>query len=73
MIRAKFRCLSVTKHDGGAESVELMAVSDDANKQWSQWTPSGNLKMSITNTAAQGKFVPGECYFIDLALAPAVG
>ena len=71
-IRAKFRVLSVTKHEDASESVELMAANgrkDTANAQWAKWTPSGNLKMHINNPDAHGKLLPGKHYFLDLTEA----
>ena len=68
MIRAKFRCNSVRRFESG-ESVELTAVSDEANKQWTKWTPSGNLTMAIDNPDALGKFVPGKVYYLDFTPA----
>ena len=75
---AKFTCQSVKKYKAGAgeggvtiygEEVELTPVYGDANKPWSQYTPSGLLKMSITNPAACGQFEPGKDYFVEIKLA----
>jgi len=68
-IRAKFRCTSVVKYPtGDGETVRLGAVhggASDANKSWSKFTPSGDLRLHITNPEAEGKFVPGNYYFLD--------
>lgn len=72
MIRAKFKCSSVMRHEGDAETVTLNAANgkkDTANAQWSKWTPSGNLMMQINNPEAQGKFKPGAFYFLDFTEA----
>lgn len=76
MIRAKFRCTSVTNHEGHndnkSETVKLCAANgpkDTANAQWSKWTPSGTLEMTINNPEAQGKFEPGKYYFLDISPA----
>lgn len=37
-----------------------------ANQQWSKWTPSANLSMSISNPAAFGKLLPGQFVFVDI-------
>ena len=58
----------VSKEDGftgdgekKSENVKLAAVAggSDANKQWSKWTPSGNLQLSISNPDAFGKLTGG--------------
>lgn len=71
MIRAKFKCTSVTKFEGGSEEVALAAVTagSDENKQWAKWTPSGSLKMHITADGAIGKFEAGKEYFLDFTAA----
>jgi len=37
-----------------------------ANAQWSKWTPSASLTMTVSNTAAFGKVHPGQFLFVDL-------
>ena len=64
--RAKFNCTSVERYAGG-ETVKLSAVSGDENKPWSQYTPNGQISISITNPALAGKFDPGRAYFIDIS------
>lgn len=53
-----------------SEEIALSAVYSDkegsANKQWSQWTPSGQLKFTVNNKSALGKVLPGQFYYIDL-------
>lgn len=48
----------------------MNAVYDDgkANREWSRWTPSGQLTMSVTNPAAFDQFVEGKEYYIDFML-----
>ena len=71
MIRAKFKCSFVAKDFYGNETVSLFPVyaSDGPNLAWSKATPCGKLDMTISNPDAQGKFVPGEEYFLDLTEA----
>lgn len=70
MIRAKFRCNTVTLSEGQEpiESVTLNAVyaEEGVNKEWSKYTPSGTLQMTITNPAAQGKLKQGHEYILDI-------
>lgn len=51
------------------EELGLNAVygsGDTANAQWSKWTPSAQLSMSISNPEAFGKVLPGQFVFVDL-------
>jgi hypothetical protein len=41
----------------------------EANKDWSKWTPSGELKMMVTNPAAIEKFELGKEYYLDFTPA----
>jgi hypothetical protein len=80
-MRAKFKVHHISHHysegtsvgTAYAEEVSLRpVVSGDKtseNYQWSQYTPSGELRMMITNTNAFGKFVLGASYFIDFTEA----
>lgn len=72
MIRAKMVCTTVSK-DTQNESVTLFPVTSgsDENKQWSKWTPGGQLQLTISNPDAQGKFTPGKEYFVDVSEAVA--
>jgi hypothetical protein len=37
-----------------------------ANAQWSKWTPSASLNMTVSNTAAFNKLKPGQFVYVDL-------
>lgn len=72
MVRAKFVCYSVEEStfEGSKteERIHLTAVygvDGSANAEWSKWTPSGDIKMTISNPGAFGQFVQGVEYFID--------
>lgn len=56
-----------------AVEVKLQPVygnkDDDANKEWSKWTPSGEVVMTITNPAAYQQFEIGKAYYVDFSLA----
>lgn len=79
MVRAKFRCVEKTSRTSSSgygdpkpvdtEEVKFQAVMGDENKEWSKWTPSGSLSMSITNPAALEQFVVGKDYFLDFTPA----
>jgi hypothetical protein len=71
-IRAKFKVASVTQYENDQETVEMQAANgraDTANAQWSKWTPSGKLTLTINNPDARGKLLPGKYYFLDLTEA----
>lgn len=57
-IKAKFNVSSITKHGngGGATVILNAAIDGDENKEWSQFTPSGEIKMVITNPDAEFEF-----------------
>lgn len=42
---------------------------DKANAEWSKWTPSGELRLCITNQAAYEQLNLGKAYFVDLTPA----
>lgn len=73
MLRAKMRVSSVT-HEIGAdgkpirENLVLLPVTGDSaeNKQWSKYTPGGQLQLTIDNPSAIGKVLPGREYFVDV-------
>lgn len=51
---AEVRMTPVWEHDG-------------PNLQWSEATPTGEIKMMITNPSAIGAFELGKCYFVDFS------
>ena len=65
---------SLHKNHEGKLPVETVQVTlqpvygggdDEANKQWSKWTPSGQLQLSITNPAIFPELVPGRTFYVD--------
>jgi hypothetical protein len=69
-VRAKFAVTSVEEFSGG-KNVRFSAVTtgSDENKSWSQYTPSGELTMGITNPAAEQFFEVGQEYYLDFTKA----
>lgn len=54
-VRAKFYVDSMTYrpgNQGGAEVVLRPVTRGEANKDWSKYTPSGELRMQVLNPAA---------------------
>jgi hypothetical protein len=76
-VRAKFQVTQISQStawgNGPHETSEVTmnAVSGEANKTWSKWTPGGTLKMQINNPEALNQFKIGEFYFLDFSPAPA--
>lgn len=76
-VRAKMKAYAVTPmHDGkpneASAEIRLMPVYDDGNPEnasWSKYTPSGEVRLFITNPAAIAAFEPGKCYFVDFTPA----
>lgn len=52
------------------EEITLSAVYSDKpdhpNKQWSQWTPTGNLAYTVNNKEALNKIRPGMFFLVNL-------
>jgi len=76
MVRAKFICNNISKFkhskdDDGVTNITLVPVlnGSEENKQFWQYTPSGNLQMTIKNEAAEKYFELGEEYYIDFKKA----
>lgn len=68
-IQAKFKCISVKDYEGGNQESEFAAATGPGNESWSKFTPMGNLRIGITNPAAQGQFVPGSFYMLLISEA----
>lgn len=79
-VRAKFVVLDVkhapTQDSGPYAQVTMVPVWEGYrggvagdNKSWSKYTPSGEIKMSITNPSAIEAFEPGKLYDVDFTPA----
>jgi hypothetical protein len=70
---AKFFVQSITEHahQKGCKTLTLNAVSrGEENKEWSKYTPSGSIQMSVLNEAASAEFLLGEEYLVTFAHSP---
>lgn len=82
-VRAKFRCTEkLNRRSAGSygapspadtSEVKFAAVSGPENAPWSKYTPSGELRMSITNPEALAAFEVGVDYYLDITPVPAEG
>lgn len=73
-VRAKFKCHSKEMRElGGSDAAYLTFFASygegNDNKDWSKWTPTGALNMSITNPAAFDWFEVGKEYYLDFTEA----
>ena len=70
MVRAKFKCDSITKYAITGGDVKLSPVIDGSkeNKEFYKWTPSGEFILKTVNEDAFVQFIPGKEYYIDFTL-----
>lgn len=70
MLRAKFQVVRVTKESECRVLLLSACKTTEAdNKDWSKYTPSGELSMTITNEAAWpliDAMEPGQCFYLDI-------
>ena len=78
-MRAKFAVASVTKHEGGSETVSFNAVcksggypedGSDEDNTFAKFSPSAHCSIQITNPALHGKFESGQKFYVDFTPAP---
>ena len=84
MFRAKCRITevaqttAVTARPDGTTPVETVRVTlqpvfgageDDANAQWSKWTPNGQIQLTITNPNIFPMLRTGRVFFVDFIAA----
>lgn len=67
VVKAKFEVVSI-EHLVGAKNVKMQAVigGSEENKEWSKFTPSGNLSIYVT-TEAFADAVPGDQYHLTFS------
>lgn len=52
-VTLRFHVQSVTEHAGGNHSTVMVpSYKDGANKEWSQFTPSGRIELNLSKEAA---------------------
>lgn len=67
--------MSVTDYGNNHKQIELSAVCDNAipeNEAFTKYTPSGDMKFMVNNTAVHPMFVPNQEYYIDITSAEPV-
>lgn len=76
-MRAKFRVTHVEKVSDACESITMTAVTEkpfdsegnSEDNSFARWTPTGDLKISVTNPNLFGKIQAGEKYYLDFSKA----
>lgn len=78
-MRAKMAVTKIERIMGGAEVLHMTAVAksggyppdgSDENNTFARFTPSGELRLTITNQQLLGKFEPGDAFYLDFSPAP---
>jgi hypothetical protein len=74
MVRAKFVVDKIGKTRYGYGEIKLSPVCDSSweNKQFWQATPSGEITLNVTNSAALENFEIGKAYYVDFTEAEKV-
>lgn len=78
-MRAKMKLVSVNKLSDTCEVLEFRAVcksngpypadGSDENNTFAKWTPTADLRMSITNPDLVGGFEVGQEFYLDFTPA----
>jgi hypothetical protein len=76
-MRAKFRVFKVESYDENSEILSFSAVGavkygeagENEDNDFARWTPSGELKMGVTNPDLLGTIKVGEKYYLDFTKA----
>lgn len=75
-VQARFKCTNIRHIPSSTVGETLAEVSFMAaynqgkgNESWSKWTPSGDIKMMITNPSAIEAFEMGKEYLLTFAPA----
>ena len=70
-MRAKMNCTKVVKYEYGEEfyftpvSGKFAADGVDEDNTYSKYSPSGDLRLMVTNPAIFGTIKPGDLFYVD--------
>lgn len=67
-MQAKFVVKAVTLMQGAELLLMEPVMSGPGNEEWSNYTPSGKLEMTVTNPALHGTVKPGMVYLVDFVI-----
>lgn len=67
-MRAKMKCISVTKTENG-NSIKLQPVTIGSieNEEFFKWTPFGSCEIGTINDNFSERFVPGKEFYVDFS------
>lgn len=67
-ILTKFKVASTTDFGDNSQEVKMTAVisGSEENKSFSKYTPSGDIRLHITNPEILDFFIAGEEYYVRL-------
>ena len=76
-MRAKFEVVEVTTPYPGTEELHMRAVTEkpfdeggnSEDNSFAKWSPTGELRMEITNPNLHGTFKAGDKYYLDFTKA----
>jgi hypothetical protein len=77
MMRAKMYVSKIELY-GGTETLHFSCVGrkdtypadgSDENNTFAKFTPNGSLSLTVANPALQGKFKPGDTFYLDFTKA----
>lgn len=73
-VRAMMRVIAITdlpEDPKGGKRIVLQPIADTEGtyKEWSKYTPSGEVRLDITNPPAAGGFESGKLYQVDFTPA----
>lgn len=68
-VKAKFNVSRITDHGRGNKEVFLTASTGPGNEEWSQYTPSAEIRMLICNPGASDQFEVEKAYFLTFEAA----
>lgn len=74
-VRAKFKCSSVTRFEHRKRiHLDVVQNGSEENKQFTKFTPSGNMEITIENDAPAATFFKvGKEYYLDFSAASEEG
>ena len=74
-MRAKMNCTKVVKYEHGEEFYftpvtggKFAADGVDEDNTYSKYSPSGDLRLMVTNPAIIGTINPGDVFYVDFTL-----
>lgn len=67
IVKAKFKVEKLEVYENVTNVTMKAVIVDNKNIDWSKWTPSGMIQMSITNPDCLDYFVPGDDIDIEFS------